>query len=344
MSESEKPNICFITTPGEITQSAGGFTNPLEVSPALQRVANIDTLNFSDQQISIAQLSREVAGAIHSRLSTYDGFVVTSDKIYLQYLAPRLAFILGPGLNRTVAVVATDFPASEPVSSASADLAKAAITASTPFNEVVILYGNSVIGGTNFLLANEEGSSVLIYTSYTHAYGNLGAVSGKGIEIYHLKDFQSEEDTFHDDLETNILPVSINPGFEPQFFIEGFLTSKGVVLELPGWTLPTREPYSLIQLIDELVRKHQIPVLVTGTGLAPEVGQTVAEALGAALGRNMNPEVARAKFSWVLGRVARELAEGKLEKKEKLPRVNDLMKRPYVGEFGIDKPFNDYKV
>lgn len=345
MKSAEKPRICFINTPGEITQAVEGFVSPLEVSPTLNRVAQIDVIDLTEPRLEIAQLSLRVADIIHSNLEDYDGFVVTARKDYLQHIAPRLAFAFGPSLDKTVVATATDTLAAFDYSSASIELIRAAMVASQPFKEVVISFEDLITRGVDSKPSPNDNLTSYTYTPYSNPGGHLGVFTRTGIKVNHQRDFKAGEDTFYNHFENAVPYILVGSGSDPNVW-GGLVESgiQGVVLESPGWKIPTLGYYSFVHLAGELTGK-KIPVMLTSRSNDTLVDENeklqggLFDSLNCIYGRFMTPEVAAAKFSWVIAGVNGEIAAGILPKEEKLPKIKELMRRPYVGEYGIYKPF-----
>lgn len=349
MSEKEKPKICFITTPGEITRLNTGFATPLEISPRLSDVVNVDVVNLVGTEQNIIELTKLAAEVIHHRLGNYAGFVVTGYTVALQFMAPRLAFAFGPSLDKTIAVTGSGIPAHESHSAASLDFLNAAmVAAKNPFKEVVITYGDYITRGTNFRVGNVGYAQRMVYEPYSQPKGYLGTFTIGGVEVNHSrKTPQDRKDTFQNDFESEIASFIISPGTEPGF-LRGLdrTDMKGVVIYSPSLSLPEVAPYAFPSVIDEYARAN-IPVLITTTTVNDAVGaeltpyQEYLEGLGAILGRYMNPEVALTKFSWAISRVNSQIAAGGLQQERRISAIREIMKKPYVGEFGIYSPFSE---
>ncbi len=348
MADTERPRICFINTPGEITKAERGFANPLDISPDLPAVANVGIIDLTQTTEGVIGLTKRVADTIHPLLGDYDGFVVTGGRDNLHLIASRLAFAFGPSLDRTIAVAGTHIPAYYGHSGARVDLIKAAMVAATPFREAVVLYDNLITRGSNAELKAVGQSPLRSYIPYWPTdWGHLGEVTSLGVEVNYRRDFKPTEGTFINDFETDMAVIPLTPGLEPEFYVPATQGRQAVVIEGYGWGIPAREPYSFIPLIADLLR-HNTPVIFTSRvrdTLIPDdeklPGEAVMDSLGGVTGRLMTPEIATAKFSWVVRRVNNEITDGHLPEKNKLPRVKELMKRPYVGEFGIYKPFSE---
>ncbi|MDO8658679.1 MAG: asparaginase domain-containing protein [Candidatus Levybacteria bacterium] len=348
----EHSRICFITTPGEITWTGNSkYDDPTNIAPYLNRVADIDVVKL-DQIHQPKDLSKEVAEAIHSRLNEYNGFVVTAGKFDLQYIAPRLAFAFGPNLNRTIIVTGSNIPASAILSNARETLIRAAIAANTPFNEVAILFNDLILRGVSYQL-KPDGSNIT-YRPYrsqeqnlNRYSGQLGEVTANGVEIDCLQTkTTSGKMKFLPDVESNIVSFGISPGTEPEFIEEVALRSAGLVLYSETAHLPSREPYSFLPLVNNLTRK-EIPTLVLGRAINdPSIGhklsagERIIDKLGGITTRHMNPTVAVTKFSWVIKRVEEQIASGDISKEDKITKIKEWMGKPYVGEFGINRPFH----
>ncbi len=302
-----------------------------------------------DQERSVNP--KTVAEAVYSRLDRYDGFVVTAGKEDLQILAPRLAFALGPNLDRTVVVAGSDIPATYVHSGAREDLVRAAMVAKSPFKEVVIAFNLAVVRGTSFQLGLRGSTHLFDYNSY-YEYGHLGEITSLGLEINHIRDAQSGTVNFLPDIDDNIVSFGISPGIEPELIEPATEGRAGVIFSTDGKALPSQKPYSLLPLVSRLIGKN-IPILVTSRvrdavlgedHQARYGGESVIEQLGGIIVRNMNFMVATTKFSWVLRRVAEEIADGKVLSANKIARVKEWMETSYVGEFGIHRPFNAIQV
>lgn len=344
MRNAEKPRIYFVNTPGEITRAVEGHDSPLEVSPSLRRTAEVDVIDLTEPNIDIVELSMRVADTIHPRLGDYDGFVVTAGKDFIPYIAPRLAFAFGPSLDRTVVVTGTNISATFEHSGASVDLIRAALVASHPFKEVVVNFNDLITRGVDSEL-RPMGGTLRAYKPHSHQHGYLGQFTSAGVEVNHQRVFKSGEDSFHNKFENRVVTISVDPGSDPRVY--GSLVTSGVqglILESPAWNVPSREPYSFIPLISDFTR-HNLPVMLTSRSvdtLADEqlAGETLMEALNCVASRFMTPEVATVKFSWVIAGVSDEITAGTLPEKEKLPKIKELMRKPYVGEYGIFRAFS----
>lgn len=341
-TEAEKPSICFITLGGEITKLEDRYADPREISPALTKIAAIDVVRLEKPQQDIADLTRGATEVIYSHLNDYDGFVVTAGKYDLQTIAPRLSFAFGPNLDRTVVVTGSNIPAAFLHGGASAGLVRAAMVASVPFKEVVIAFEASIVRGVSFQVGVAGSPDMLAYHSYT-PYGHLGEITALGVEINYLEQFEPGEVNFYPDFEFKTPSFVLSPGTEPELVEPIALGGRGIILASNGPNLPTEEYYSFIDLIAKSYRKG-IPVLIAGRTLRfgdhrlfRDQGD---EILGVIIARGLNYEVASAKFGWVLRRVAEEITTGKTAEEDKIARVKEWMNAPYVGEFGIDRPFN----
>lgn len=348
MPDVEKPKICFISLPGEITQSKNGFVSPLEVSPRLTEVVNPDVVDLT-QTKDVVEWARLSAEVIHSRRNDYKGFVVTGYKDALQFIAPRLAFAFGPSLDKTIVVSATQIPAPEPQSAASLHLIWAAMAANTPFREVVISYNDLVLRGTNFRVGSSGYSQSISYEPYSQSQDYLGRFAVGGVGVQHQREVPKGNDTFHNIFENRIAQISIHPGLNPDFIsrllkMPEIEDMKGLVLESPSLSLMNMPPYDLTCVIDSFKRAN-IPVLITTTVADDQIGEELSpyqenlEGLGAILGRFMNPVVAVTKFSWAIGSANSRIKSGDLSEEQRLPQIQEIMKKPYVGEFGIHAPF-----
>lgn len=346
MRNTERPRICFINTPGEITRAVEGYDSPLKVSPSLRRNAAVDVVDLTEPEIDIAELSMRIADTIHPRLGDYDGFVVTAGQRFLQYIAPRLAFAFGPSLDKTVVVTGTNISATFQHSGASVDLIRATIVASHPFREVVVNFDNLITRGVDSEL-RQMGNTFRAYKPHSDQYGYLGQFTAAGVEVNHQRVFKSGEDTFHNQFDSRIVAISVNPGSDPRVYV-GLVTSgvQGLIMESPAWNIPSQEPYSFIPLVSDFIR-HNLPVMLTSRSLdtllgekEKTTGEKLMDGLNGITGRYMTPEVAAIKFSWVIARVSTEIATGILPEKEKLPKIKELMRKPYVGEYGIFRTFN----
>ncbi len=351
MTEQHKPRICIVNTPGEINASRSGFVSPLEVAPKLQTIADVDVLELHDSNRDLSLISSDIAEIIHARRKSYRGFVVTGAKYDLHLIASRLAFAFGPGLDKTVALTGTDIPAYEIISNASQDLARATMVAASNFNEVVISYDDSILRGVTARMTTHGFSSRMTYEPPWGKYELMGAITASGLELYQRKETKAE-DTFHNDFQRGIPTVSLHPGSDPEFTSESVASAsenlKGLVFIVPSFSQLTaaRMPYSHLGLLVDL-KRDGIPVLITKDTLdTPEdlSNSFHEEALmrfDAIPGKYMSPQVAIAKFSWAVGRVTKQIELGEVAAKDKIARVSEIMRKPYVGEFGIYQPFTE---
>ncbi|MDP3974351.1 MAG: asparaginase domain-containing protein [Candidatus Daviesbacteria bacterium] len=338
----EKPRICFITTPGEITQLKSGYGDPRQISPGLINIADVAVVRMDKARFVDP---KTVAEAVYSRLDRYDGFVVTAGKEDLQILAPRLSFALGPNLDKTVAVTSSNIPASFVHSGARERLVRAAMVAGAPFKEVVIAFDELAVRGTSSQVGFKGSVNLLAYNSY-YEDGHLGKITALGLEINHVRKSESGIVNLLPDINNNVVSFGITPGTEPEL-IEPLTEGKsGVIFSTDGKALPSQDPYSLFPLARRLIEKG-IPILVANTVRDATLGiqahymeESAVEELGGIVVRNMNFMVATTKFCWVLSRVAEEVANGKIPLERKIARVKQWMETPYVGEFGIRRPFN----
>lgn len=342
----EKPRICFITTPGEITQLKTGYGDPRQISPNLVDIADVAVVRMDQKRLPDTSA---VVEAIYSRLDNFDGFVMTAGKHELQTIAPRLAFALGPNLDKTVVVTGSNIPASFVHSGARERLVRAAMVAGAPFKEVVIAFDELAVRGTSSQVGFKGSANLLAYNSY-YEDGHLGEITALGLEVNHTRKFESGIVNLLPDINNNVVSFGITPGIEPEL-IEPLTEGKsGVIFSTDGKALPSQEPYSLFPLVIRLIGRG-IPILVASTvrdatlGIqAPYVEESAVEELGGIVVRNMNFMVATTKFCWVLSRVAEEIANGKIPLEGKIARVKQWMETPYVGEFGIRRPFNAIQV
>lgn len=335
MAEAEKPRICFITTPGEITQLEDRYGDPREIAPDLNQIAKVDVVRLDQPLWEVA--TNPILETVHSLYDDYDAFVVTGQKDGLQFLAPRLAFAFGPNLDKTVVVTGCNIPAAFVHSGASERLVRAAMVAATPFKEVVIAFESSVVRGTSFQIGPHGSLNLLAYDSYYQPYGHLGEIIGIGVEINHLRKPQSGVINFLSDFENNIVSVGINPGTEPELVEPATVNRAGVIFSVDGKSLPSQHPYSFLPLVMGLSLKG-IPVLVasrvrdtTAEDQTRYEGESVIEQLGGIVVRNMNLMVAVTKFTWVLRRVAEEIAAGKIAEVGKVSRVKEWMNKSLRG-------------
>lgn len=350
MVNTERGTIGFIPTSGEMMRS-GNRLSPLGSLSHLNEIVDIKVLDGIRVEAGAPDPSVEqIAEMIHAQMSQHSGFVVTVGKYDIQHLAPRLAFALGPNLNKTVVVAGTNISADFPHSRAPENLVEAAMIANMPFREVVISFGDCVVRGTDSRARSMGSSSNLIYESRSDPkYGHLGEITGSGVEVNHLRSPQEGKDSFHNDFETKILAFSATPGFQAELYEDAAFKSKGVIIEMPDWALPIKEPYSILPLIDDITRRN-IPVMLTSRvddtlmGAGESHSERMMEVFRGVVGRFMGIETATAKFSWAIRVVDNEIAQGKLSESDKLARVKDLIQRPYVGEFGIHRPFNEFEV
>lgn len=344
MKNAERPRICFVNTPGEITRSGDGYASPLEISPFLERSAQVSVVDLTESQMDIGILSQRVADVIHPYLEDHDGFVITGGRDYLQYIAPRLAFAFGPSLNKTIVVTGTNISANFGTSAASVDLIRAALVASNPFREVVIAFEDLITRGVDSEI-RPRGNFLRTYEPHSHEYAHLGNFTAAGVEVGYQREFKLGEDSFHNRFEDRIVAIDVSPGSDPNVW-KGLVSSgvQGLILESPAWNIPSREPYDFYPLVSDFTM-HNLPVMLTSRSidtLSKEQlpGEKLIDDVNGIAGRFMTPEVATAKFSWVIAKVLDEIAAGWLTEKEKLPKIKELIERPYVGEYGIFNAFN----
>ncbi len=348
MVRAEAPVINIINTPGEINRIRTGFAHPFEVSPHLREMPNVEVVNLADSRMGIVELAKQVADTIHT--SEASGFVVTTRAVDIQYVAPRLAFAFGPNLDKTVVVTGSNISAEYGHSKAREEFVKGVITAQTPFNEVVVAFEDRILRATTCRIQNYGRSTSVLYETPGKPFDYLGEIGADGVYIKNIQERDMDgEDTFHNDFETKISVIPITPGLEPEFYRES-LNSRGVVIESVAWNIPTRGEYSFVPLISELVRNN-IPVMLTSKVIADRDsalqllrGESIINLCGGVSAIGMSHEVAIAKFSWAIRRVDEEIASGKLPEDDRIARVNEIIKTPYVGEFGLNEQFNNLKI
>lgn len=344
-----KPHICFVTAPHDESSSVvSNFTFPLEIPTTLSRVATVEVACFGRTFGDAAQYGSEAADLIHSRIADYDGFVVTSDKYDLQYLAPRLAFAFGPGLDKTIVVTGPVSPSNSLYSDEHTTLARAGLIASMPFNEAVILYGNDLLRGTSFQAKSAQGQ--LTYEPFRP--GEHLARIGDNFDTRHMREAGAQNGSFVNNFETNCTNLAYVPGMSRGFLDR--LTNlviqegKGAIFNMPAWHIPNMSLSSFIGPFDKLV-SHQMPVLVTtpldyDTNDEPSLTQEALGKTGAILARHMSPQVAIAKFLWLIRRVDNQILSGSLSGDRRVSKIRELMEKPYAGEFGITRAFNAFRI
>lgn len=334
-----KPNICFITTRGEITQgNNSGVLSPRLVAPGLQ-----DMVNMTEVDLTQGEPSRDrVVSGVHQRLLRYDGFVVTAGRQNLSGLASYAAFALGPDLDRPVVFTGTNITASMSHSGAREQLLRATMAASTLSNQVLICVNDKIVSGTNFRM-ERVGTNLIGFNSY-YPGQTLGEFIGAGIEGLRARNVpRLTQLPPLNRFASHILPISPTLGISDDLR-EGFsrMNPNGVVLTTDGRSVPD----SALPMIGDFTARG-IPVLVinnvpdsnlSGNGSAYAT-ETNVENAGAIAVRGLGHDVALVKFSWAVQKALDEIDAGSLSLENKIVRISQFMQTPYVGEFGSHRPF-----
>lgn len=339
MFPDRKPSICFIVTKGEITHGENGrILSPRLVAPDLQDMANVTEVDLTQGEFS----RDRVVLAVRRNLLQCDGFVVAVGRHNLPQLAPYLAFALGSRLDRPVVLVGTNIVASALHSGAREQFVRATMAASIPLNQVAICFNDRLVGGTNFKV-EKVGQSLIGFDSYNPGQ-LLGEFTGAGIENLHGRDVpQLSQVPLLNRFADGFLSIVPTTGIEDN--LREWLSRMnptGLVLTTDSRSVSE----SVIPMIDRFTERG-IPTLIinsvpdfTPLGDRPEYEtETAAENVGATLARGLGHDVAVVKFSWAVQKALDEMASGRLSLESKIARIRHLMQVPYVGEFGLHRPF-----
>lgn len=269
--------------------------------PSLGRIADVDTRllfqmdSANMQPADWVTLAREV----HAQLPRYDGVVVVHGTDTMAYTASALAMLLGP-VPKPVVLTGSQRPLSEIRTDARQNLVDAALVATLPVPEVMIVCGSRAIRGARAMKRDAWG-----FDAFDSP--NLAPLVelGIGVEIAPHVRAPAELGPFDDRIEPRVLAVRIFPGLDPAL-VRGAIRAgvRGLVLEGYG---TGNVPKPLLAAIEE-ARARDVPVVVVSQCMRGYVelgryeGGAAAEDAGAISSGDMTVEAALAKLMLGLAR------------------------------------------
>ncbi len=272
--------------------------------PSLARIAQFDTRPLSPMDSANMQPADWVTMArlVHQEIGRYDGIVIVHGTDTMAYTASALSFILGP-LSKPVVLTGSQKPITEVRTDARQNLIDAALVATLPVPEVVIVSGSRALRGVRATKRDAWG-----FTAFDSPNLPPLVELGIGVEIASQVRGACEMSAFDERIEPRVLAVRVFPGLDPDL-LRGAIRSgvRGLVLEGYGTgTLPNLAG-SLIPALEE-ARERGVPVVVVSqclrgfVDLARYEGGVAAAAAGAISGGDMTVEAALAKMMIGLAR------------------------------------------
>ncbi len=246
----------------------------------------------------------QMAKAIFSSLSIFDGVVITHGTDTMAYTAAALSFML-QNLNKPVILTGSQLPMEDPESDGPKNLLDALVCAADGrLSGVHVVFDGLVIRGTH---------ARKIHSRDRHAFESAGSdpvgkISGGQLMLDREPGSRPDQAlTLNANFSPNVLLLKLTPGFSPRLLEAApSLGYRAVVLEAFGLGGIPCLRRSLLPAIHSLT-EQKIPVVVT-TQCAfgdcdlsvYDVGTEAARA-GALCAGPMPTEAAVAKLIWILG-------------------------------------------
>lgn len=297
----------------------------------------------------------QIAEAIYKRRNDYAAFIVSHGTDTMEFSAAAVAFALGPKLNFPVVFTGAQTIPSIKHGDAQVNLLRAIQVAlyqkqvaedkRSGFCEVLIAFNTKV-----FRACRTKKTSEVLFDAFDSPSFHPVAHIAEEIHpapwaIFAPWDQKPGPWELEAGFTDNVVTMTLSPGLRTTV-LETLVkdeTINGIILASFGaGNVPFRGVYDLLPAI-RMAKTIGKPVVITsqfpafGYVQSTYEGSRLATEAGAIPTGNMTTSCAVVKLSWVLHKVAKQIAAGELPESDRMKRVKALMAKVEVGEMDANR-------
>lgn len=376
MHSPEKP-IHAIYTPGEITHF--GTPDGEHYYSHVQLIDKLHTLgietpitnvslppNQNESVVAQPNFFTLIADEIRDKLMSQQqqGFVVTASRDNINFLAPALAFAFGPKLNVPIIVVGSNSSNLQHDNNwqnvtPEIMLLRALGLTQTEFVGVGILFRDRLVSATSKSLepvarnSNQPSfySRIYDYIPFSGKNHEYAQVTETFDLTLHAPRYNPNLPTFNDNdyypfFANGVVGLDVIPGLEPTSVESVADVARAIIFYTSGASgLPYEGKYSLLHVAEKLVSQNKavfvIPKIRGYSSTQNTPGVTLLKDTGVIYATDMDAATATIKAQWAISQVDHGIYIKRIREDQTYDALKFIMNNPYVGEMGVEQPFNN---